>query len=320
MKKLRFRSISAVVGVLVILIVSPTTLDVSASPGYLDPVEVKDSDPMGTYTINVTLEGIAQYQGKPDASSVGYCIFRALKVAIADVWNGTPPLRDDIIVNTTNPTTGAATSIDYLTKARTRRKLILKRIPGTTGVLMIPDNWIWVFISESTGKAIEIKVKEEVFPIVNGKTNLEHRAIVIGKLKAGETPTSEELKDYKAAREELKKRLKTWSDSDLFETRTFTWVEPEFDPEAFMDYYAPELKMEWGRLVTVESAYDSVVAANLELQALNDELTTRYESIAAQLSGTEMHRYILLATTVIFVATTAYFATRKKGSRAVGGG
>jgi len=311
MRKVHSGSISAVVAVFAIFTLAPTSFSASASPGYLDPVVVRDSDPMGTYTINVTLEGIAQYQGKPDASSVGYCIFRAFKVAIADVWNGTSPLRDDIIVNTTNPTTGAATAIDYLTKVRTTRKLILKRIPGTTGVLMIPDNWVWVFISESTRKAIEIKVKEEAFPIVNGKTNLEHRAIVIGKLNAGETPTAEELEDYRAAMTELKKRFKTWSDSELFETRTFTWVEPEFDPEVFMDYYAPELKPEWGRLLTVESAYDSVVETNMDLQALNDELTTDYESLAAQLSETEMHRYILLATTAIFVVAAVYFAMKR---------
>jgi len=311
MKKLRSRSISAVVAAIAILSVALTSFNVSASPGYLDPIVVRDSDPMGTYVINVTLEGMAQYQGKPDAAPVGYCVFRAFKVAIAEVWDGEAPLRDDIIVNTTNPTKGAADAVEYLTKARARRALTLKRIPGTTGVVMTPDNWIWVFTSKSTGKAIEIKVKDNAFPIVNGKTNLEHRAIVIGKLNAGETPTAEELEDYKAAMTELKKRFKTWADSELFETRVSTWVEPEFDPEAFMDYYAPELKTEWGRLLTVESAYDSVVETNMELQALNDELTTDYESLAAQLSETEMHRYILLATTAIFVVAAVYFAMKR---------
>jgi hypothetical protein len=311
MKKLCSRSIPAFVAVLSILTVAMTSFDVSASPGYLDPVVVRDSDPMGTYVINVTLEGMAQYQGKPDAAPVGYCIFRAFKVAIAEVWDGEAPLREDIIVNTTNPTKGAADAVEFITKARSRRELTLKRIPGTTGVVMTPDNWIWVFTSKSTGNAIEIKVRTDAFPVVNGKTNLEHRAIVIGKLKVGETPTAEELEDHKAAMMELKKRFKTWSDSELFETRVLTWVEPEFDPEAFMDYYAPALKPEWGRLLTVESAYDSVVETNMELQALNDELTTDYESLAAQLSETEMHRYILLATTAIFVFAAVYFAMKK---------
>ncbi|MCW4026912.1 MAG: hypothetical protein NWE76_05470 [Candidatus Bathyarchaeota archaeon] len=311
MKKLCSRSISAFVAVVSILTVAMTSFNVSASPGYLDPVVVRDSDPMGTYVINVTLEGMAQYQGKPDAAPVGYCIFRAFKVAIAEVWDGEAPLREDIIVNTTNPTKGAADAVEFITKARSRRELTLKRIPGTTGVVMTPDNWIWVFTSKSTGNAIEIKVRTDAFPVVNGKTNLEHRAIVIGKLKVGETPTAEELEDHKAAMMELKKRFKTWSDSELFETRVLTWVEPEFDPEAFMDYYAPALKPEWGRLLTVESAYDSVVETNMELQALNDELTTDYESLAAQLSETEMHRYILLATTAIFVFAAVYFAMKK---------
>ena len=311
MKKLRSRSISALVAVLSILTVAMTSFNISASPGYLDPVVVRDSDPMGTYVINVTLEGMAQYQGKPDAAPVGYCVFRAFKVAIAEVWDGEAPLREDIIVNTTNPTKGAADAVEFITKARSRRELTLKRIPGTTGVVMTPDNWIWVFTSKSTGNAIEIKVKADAFPVVNGKTNLEHRAIVIGKLKVGETPTAEELEDHKAAMMELKKRFKTWSDSELFETRVLTWVEPEFNPEAFMDYYAPALKPEWGRLLTVESAYDSVVETNMELQALNDELTTGYESLAAQLSETEMHRYILLATTAIFVVAAVYFAMKK---------
>lgn len=311
MKKLCSRSISAFVAVVSILTVAMTSFNVSASPGYLDPVVVRDSDPMGTYVINVTLEGMAQYQGKPDAAPVGYCIFRAFKVAIAEVWDGEAPLREDVIVNTTNPTKGAADAVEFITKARSRRELTLKRIPGTTGVVMTPDNWIWVFTSKSTGNAIEIKVRTDAFPVVNGKTNLEHRAIVIGKLKVGETPTAEELEDHKAAMMELKKRFKTWSDSELFETRVLTWVEPEFDPEAFMDYYAPALKPEWGRLLTVESAYDSVVETNMELQALNDELTTDYESLAAQLSETEMHRYILLATTAIFVFAAVYFAMKK---------
>ena len=311
MKKIRSRSISALVAVLSILTVAMTSFNVSASPGYLDPVVVRDSDPMGTYVINVTLEGMAQYQGKPDAAPVGYCVFRAFKVAIAEVWEGEAPLREGIIVNTTNPTKGAADAVEFITKARSRRDLTLKRIPGTTGVVMTPDNWIWVFTSKSTGKAIEIKVKADAFPVVNGKTNLELRALVIGKLKVGETPTAEELEDHKAAMMELKKRFKTWGDSELFETRVFTWVEPEFDPEAFMDYYAPALKPEWGRLLTVESAYDSVVETNMELQALNDELTTDYESLAAQLSETEMHRYILLATTAIFVVAAVYFAMKK---------
>ena len=311
MKKLRSRPISALVAVLSIFIVAMTSFNVSASPGYLDPVVVRDSDPMGTYVINVTLEGMAQYQGKPDAAPVGYCVFRAFKVAIAEVWEGEAPLREDIIVNTTNPTKGAADAVEFITKARSRRDLTLKRIPGTTGVVMTRDNWIWVFTSKSTGKAIEIKVKADAFPVVNGKTNLELRALVIGKLKVGETPTAEELEDYKAAMMELKKRFKTWGDSELFETRVFTWVEPEFNPEAFMDYYAPALKPEWGRLLTVESAYDSVVETNMELQALNDELTTDYESLAAQLSETEMHRYILLATTAIFVVAAVYFAIKR---------
>jgi len=278
--------------------------NVSADPGLLDPIEIRDSDPMNVYTLNVTLVGIAEYQGKTDAAPVGYCVFRAFKIAIAEVWDGMPPLREDIIVNSTNPTKGAIDAIEYLTKARSRRDFLLKRIPGTTGVVMIPDNWIWVFVSKSSGTAVEIKVKTDVFPIVNGKTNLEHRAIVIGKLKAGETPTEEELADHQEAMSQLKMRFKTWSDNDLFDVRTFTWEEPQFDHDAFLDYYAPELKTEWGRLKTVESAYDSVVNTNLELQALNDELSTEKDTLAAQLSGTEMHRYILLGTTLVFVATT----------------
>lgn len=312
MRKICFKSVLTLLLVSFMFTMIPFSTSVSADPGLLDPIEIRDSDPMNVYTLNVTLVGMAEYQGKTDASPVGYCVFRAFKIAISEVWEGVPPLRDDIVVNTTNPTKGAVDAIDYLTKARSRRDFLLKRIPGTTGVVMIPDNWIWVFVSKSSGIGVEIKVKVDVFPVVNGKTNLEHRAIVIGKLKAGETPTEEELDDYREAQGELKKRFKTWSDNELFEIRTFTWEEPLFDPDAFMDYYAPELKTEWGRLRTVESAYDSVVNTNLELQALNDELSTEKETLAAQLSGTEMHRYILLGTTLIFVVTTLYLAMRKR--------
>ena len=260
-------------------------------------------------TTNVTIESAAEYYGMGIKPAI-ICVFRVCNVAFKTLWPEEPPLRSDILVITTNPTRGVRDTFEFITRCVSRHKYILKQIPGTSSIKLTPENWVFTIVNEPTGEAVEIKVREEVFP----ENLFELRASVKSKIKEGGTPSKEEMKAYNKAMAEFAKRLKTWSDEELFEVRTFSYTPEPLDLEFMISYYLPEALSEWRRLKGVEEEYNKLRTNYEQLQTSYQQLSSEAENLRAQLSQAQTVQWILGALTAIFVIATIYLGLARKRS------
>lgn len=141
----------------------------------------------------------------------------------------------------------------FITRAKSRWELIVDAPSGTSGIQQTPDNWVFTLVRIPTSQAIEVRVNKTVFP----KDFFEVANSYRSKLAAGETPTEEETKTYKAVMKKFKEALKTLSDEELFITRVFTYEAKPFDVEKFIGYYAEPALNEYRRLKGVEAEVES---------------------------------------------------------------
>jgi hypothetical protein len=257
---------------------------------------------------NLTFDAMVQYFGIGD-SPILYCVFRASKLAIAELWPNEIPSRADIRVITAHPTRGAADAIEFITRAKSRWELYVKAPAGTSGIVQTSANWVFTFVRISTGQAIEIRVNETVFPEGYHEMANAYRT----KLAAGETPTKEETAKYKADMKKVKDAFKTLPDSRLFVTRIFTYEREPFDAEACVSYYATPALAEFQRLKGMELQVEALRIENDNLKAMNQALTASNEDLRSKLSQSTMLQYCFLGTTIIFVAAT--IALLLKGRR-----
>jgi len=274
-------------------------------------LQIRDVTPtmLKPATTNVTIESAAEYYGMGIKPAI-ICVFRVCNVAFETLWPEEPPLRSDILVITTNPTRGVIDTLEFITRCVSRHKFILKKIPGTSSIKLTSENWVFIIVNEPTGEAVEIKVRKEVFP----ENLFELRASVKGKIKEGETPSEEEMKAYKKATAEFTKRLKTWSDEELFEVRTFSYTPEPLDLESMISYYLPEALSEWRRLKGVEEEYNTLKTDYEQLQISYQQLSSEVEDLRAQLSQAQTVQWILGALTAIFVIATIYLGLARKRS------
>ncbi|MGQ9515407.1 MAG: FmdE family protein [Thermoproteota archaeon] len=254
---------------------------------------------------NLTIDAMIQYFGIGD-SPIMYYVWRASKVALAELWPGEIPSRSDIRVITAHPTRGAADAIEFITRAKSRWELFIDAPPGTSGIVQTSANWVFTFVRISTGQAIEIRVNETVWP--NGYHEMANAYRT--KLASGETPTKEETAEYKAAMKKIKNAFITLPDEQLFITRMFTFEEKSFDAEACIRYYATPALKEFQRLKGVELQVESLRIEIDNLNAANQELITANEDLRSRFSQVTMFQYGFLATTIIFALATIVLLLR----------
>lgn len=299
--------------ILVVLLMLSLSLSVLAEDGDRDyeVLQVRDVTPtmLKPVTTNVTVESATEYFGMGVKPAI-ICVFRVCNVAFKTLWPGESPLRSDILVITTNPTRAVRDTFEFITRCVSRHKYILKKIPGTSSIKLTPENWVFTIVNEPTGEAVEIKVRKEVFP----ENLFELRASVKSKIKAGETPSEEEMKAFKKATAEFTKRLKTWSDEELFEVRTFSYTPEPLDLESMISYYLPEALSEWRRLKGVEEEYNTLKTDYEQLQTSYQQLLSEVEDLRTQLSQAQTVQWILGTLTAIFVIATIYLGLARKRS------
>lgn len=259
---------------------------------------------------NLTLDAMVQYFGVGD-SPIMYCVFRAAKLAMAELWPGEIPSREDIGVLTAHPTRGAADAIEFITRAKSRWELTVVVIEGTSGIVQTSANWVFTFVRISMGQAIEIRVNENVFPKDYHEVANAYRS----KLAAGETPTKEETATYKAAMKKVKDAFKTLPDNNLFIVRAFSFEEEPFDAEECIRYYATPALTEFQRLKTVESHVDALSVENDNLLAANEALLMANEDLRGRLSQATMLQYSFLGTTGLLVVVVIALLLKGRGKR-----
>jgi len=287
----------------VILLVNNATLCTLAvdSQDLLGTIQVYDESTTLKELVlnNLTFNAMVEYFGVGD-SPIMYCVWRASKLALAELWPGEIPHRADIRVITAHPARGAADAIEFITRAKSRWELYVEAPAGTSGIIQTSANWVFTFVRISTGQAIEIRVNETVFPEGFHDMANAYRS----KLAAGETPTNEETAAYKAGMKKVKDAFKTLPDSKLFVTRVFAFEEKPFDAEACVSYYATPALAEFQRLKGVEAQVEALRIENDNLLAANKALLTTNEDLRSKLSQATTLQYGFLGTTIIFVAAT----------------
>jgi len=139
--------------------------------------------------------------------------FRATQLAIAELWGEEIPQRSDFQIVTACPTPGCEKCLDYITRAKTGEgregdfRVVLPE--GTNLKNLTGQNYAFTFIQKSTGKEINIWVKEGVFP----EGFFEKRT----KAKFDPAATPAEKKAFKALVKQVSTKISGLPMDELFE-------------------------------------------------------------------------------------------------------
>jgi len=158
--------------------------------------------------LKLSIEDVGKYHG--DICPCAIAGFRALRLAISQLWGDEIPKREDFKIISAFPGKGSQDAFEFITRAKTRGDFKLELPEGTDIVNISKENWVFIVIRKSTGKRIKIWLKEEVFP-----GGAEEFFKLRKKVKSG-TATPEEKKAFKSTKQELKKALMNLSLDKLF--------------------------------------------------------------------------------------------------------
>lgn len=151
-----------------------------------------------------------------EAGEPGICTpicFKAIQVAIRELWEGEVPQRNDFRIITACPTPGCESCLDFIIKAKTGEgregdfKVVLP--DGTNIKNLTRENYAFTFIRKSNGEQVKVWVKRGVFP----------QGFFVKRMKAKFDPeaTPKEKKVFKGAVEQLSDKLQGTPLDQLFE-------------------------------------------------------------------------------------------------------
>ncbi len=169
------------------------------------PILIYDEDDL----LEISIEDVGKYHG-----DVCLCLtlaFRAIQLAISQLWQDEIPKRGDFKLISACPTPGMKDCFEFITRVITRGKgndFKLELTTGTDIENMIIDNFAFLFIRKSTGDSIRIRIREKLFP----DGFFELRKIV----KYGIAFTPKEEKNFWAIKLELKHKFMTLPAKDIF--------------------------------------------------------------------------------------------------------
>ena len=133
---------------------------IAKSPEF-SPIIIYDEDNL----LELTLEDAGKYHG--DICPCVVVAFRAIKLAISELWGNEIPRRDDFKIISSLPTDGSEDTFEFVTRVK-RRKDFSYDLPEETNRLRTSaQNYSFVIIRKSNGRQIKIRVKEEIFQKIN---------------------------------------------------------------------------------------------------------------------------------------------------------
>ena len=159
--------------------------------------------------LKLSIEDVGKYHG--DICLCAIAGFRALRLAISQLWGDEIPKREDFGITSAYPGKGSQDAFEFITRAKTRGDFKLKLPEGTDIVNISKENWVFIVIRKSTGERIKIWLKEEAFP-----GGFERFFDLRKKVKFKKTATLKEKMAFKSAAKKLKQRFMTWSLDKLF--------------------------------------------------------------------------------------------------------
>ena len=171
----------------------------------LSPILIYDEEDL----LEISIEDVGKYHG-----DVCLCLtvaFRAMQLAISQLWQDEIPKRGDFKIISACPTPGSRDCFEFITRVITRGEgndFKLELPTGTDIENMTSNNFTFLFIRKSNSNSIRVRTREELFP----DGFFELRKIV----KYGKTFTVEEEETFWSTRRKLKHKFMTLPVKDIF--------------------------------------------------------------------------------------------------------
>ena len=162
----------------------------------ISPIFIYDEEDL----LEISIEDVGKYHG-----DVCLCLtvaFRAMQLAISQLWQDEIPKRGDFKIISACPTPGTKDCFEVITRMTTRGEgndFKLELPTGTDIENMKSNNFEFLFIRKSTNDSIRIRMKERLFP----EGFFELRKIV----KYGKTFTVEKEETFWVINRELKQKF-----------------------------------------------------------------------------------------------------------------
>lgn len=179
--------------------------------GDLEKFVIEDNDvrgfAKGMTDIELTLDGRKYPDGGLDLSKV--ITYRAIQTGMSRLWPEDVPVREDLAVETWDPSGSTRGTLEYVTRAVSRGAFELAQ-PGENGTVeerFSPGNYRYVFENTATDERFETHVLEGVWP--QGFFSLAEKVL---NGEAGETQRAE----FDAMWEEVRETFLTGQPEDLF--------------------------------------------------------------------------------------------------------
>ncbi|RKX70796.1 hypothetical protein DRP53_03795 [candidate division WOR-3 bacterium] len=178
----------------------------------LTPISVYD----GENLLHISIEDVGKYHG--DICPCLIVGFRAIQLAVSQLWEDEIPRREDFKIISAFPGQGSQDAFEFITRAKTRGDFKLGLPEGTDIANISKDNWVFIIARKPTKERIKIWLKEEVFP-----GGPERYFDLRKKVKFEKTATAEEKERFESAKEKLKRRLLSWPIDKLFGFKKERW-------------------------------------------------------------------------------------------------
>ena len=159
--------------------------------------------------LEIMIEDVGKYHG-----DVCLCLtlaFRAIQLAISQLWQDEIPKRGDFKIISACPTPRTKDCFEFITRVITKNEgndFKLELPPGTDIENMRSNNLTFLFIRKSTNDSIRIKTREGLFP----DGFFELRKIV----KYGNTAIQEEEENFWKSKRELKHKFLNLEVKEIF--------------------------------------------------------------------------------------------------------
>jgi len=172
----------------------------------LAPVLIYDEENL----LKISIEDIGKYHG--DICPCVIAAFRAIQLAISELWKDEIPKREDSKIISAHPGRGSQDVFEFITRVKTRKDFILNLPKGTDEENLSMDNWVFTFIRKSTDARVKLYLKEEVFA-----RGAEWFFNLRKKAEFEKAATKEEKEAFELAKQELRDIFMNLSIDKLFE-------------------------------------------------------------------------------------------------------
>ena len=176
------------------LVLAESEKNISISqPLSLAPISIYDEENL----LKISIEDIGKFHG-----DICPCVavgFRAMQLAVSELWKDEIPKRGDFKIISAHPGRGLQDAFEFVTRAKSKGDFVLRLSPDTDRENLSLNNYEFNFIRKSTNEQIKIQAKEGAFPS-GSREYFKLRK----KAKFQKTATEEDKKAFKKAKQRLK--------------------------------------------------------------------------------------------------------------------